>query len=218
MPDLQCPFCDSNVMMSDDKKQWCPKCGKGTMLEPHLQPDQRICSNPEPKAPRGKTSWKDGRLEFICLKCKHTKRKLRYVQPIGEAGRVRHDTTDGGCGPKCFKGEHLHVICCDCGYRQWDYCADHVEVPAPPIACKACGATKPLYSVARRLCHECHMNQFPNDTTQLPCKHSNTVSRQGTIIDDKIWSYIKTCADCGYEWEVLPENLPVRESGDGDGE
>lgn len=84
----------------------------------------------EKEKDRGKTSWKYGQLQFICPKCRHTKRKLRYVQPIGEAGRVRHDTTDGGCGPKCFKGEHLHIICCNCGHRQWDYCADHVEAPA----------------------------------------------------------------------------------------
>lgn len=80
---------------------------------------------------REKTSWKDGQLHFTCPKCKHTKRELRYVQPSGETGHVTHDTTDGGCGPKCFKGEHLHVICCDCGHRQWDYCAGHVEAPAP---------------------------------------------------------------------------------------
>ena len=79
---------------------------------------------------RGTSSWKGGQLQFICPKCKHTKRKLRYVQPSGEPGPVAHDLTDGGCGPKCFKGEHLHVICCDCGHRQWEHCAAHVEAEA----------------------------------------------------------------------------------------
>lgn len=75
----------------------------------------------------GKSSWVEGQFQFICPKCKHTKKKARYVQAMGEVIYVRHDPADAGCGPKCFKGEHLHVICCDCGYRQWDYCSDHVE-------------------------------------------------------------------------------------------
>ena len=40
------------------------------------------------------------------------------------------DTIGTDCSADCLPGEHLHIICCACGYRQWEYCADHVEAPA----------------------------------------------------------------------------------------
>ena len=183
---IDCPSCDANIR--PPMPALCPDCGTALMAPKELLP-------PPPKSVQ------------CCRKCGSTEHEILYLQEADEPCQSYN------CPGPYY--EHLHAICCCCRYKSWKHRADHVEAPALPIACKACGATKPLYSIVRRLCHECHMNQFPNDTTQLPCKHSNAVSRQGTIIDDKIWSYIKTCEDCGYEWEVLPENLPVRERGRG---
>ncbi len=56
-----------------------------------------------------------------CPKCGSAEHKLYYVSHIAT---IRCDELN--CPDK---QEHIHVVCCLCGYAHWQRCADHVELP-----------------------------------------------------------------------------------------
>ncbi len=118
--------CETPVLLKDSPYLICDDCG-GVVRDAPERPFDKLSTPPSPKP----IPQPDQR---ICIKCGGTEHKLYYVR----AGSTIPQTMR--CEPlKCPDHEHMHVVCCDCGYDHWQHCADHVEVPAPPQKCVTCG-------------------------------------------------------------------------------